>query len=120
MYTHNLWQLSIVPLLINTVLAPSCQQLIDELLKDEVVCQYKQFAVHLGLEPATVECITMSCGAVPSPHWCLINVINHWVDNHDVSWQTVTKALDCIGCQRMAEEVQLKYSLLKVCKLLLW
>ena len=46
-----------------------------------------------------------------SAHRCLINVINHWVNNYEVSWDTVTNALDGIDCRNMAETIRMKYNI---------
>ena len=89
------------------VLAPSCQQLMSELLKDSVACRYDRFGIHLGLSPDTIECITMNHRDV---YRCLVNVINHWVNNYHVSWSTVASALDQIDCRNMAETIRLKYN----------
>ena len=40
---------------ITTVLAPTCQQLMSELLKESVACRYERFAIQLGLSPDTIE-----------------------------------------------------------------
>ena len=79
----------------------------SELLKDSVACRYEQFAVHLGLSPDTVAVITMNHR---DAHRCLINILNHWVNNFEVSWSRVTTALDNIDCRNMAETIRMKYS----------
>lgn len=75
------------------VLAPTCQQHTSELLKDSVACRYERLAVQLGLSPDTIEVITMNHRY---RYRCLINVINCWVNNYQVSWSMVTKALENI------------------------
>ena len=90
-----------------TVLAPTCQQLMSELLKDSVACRYDRFAIQLGLSPDTIEVITMNHSR--DAYRCLINVINYWVNNYQVSWSAVTSALENIDCRNMAEMIQLKY-----------
>ena len=93
------------------VLVPSCQQLMNELLQDSVACRYARFGVQLGLSPDTIECITMNHRDV---YRCLINVINHWVNNFQVSWNVVVKALDRIDCKIMAETICQKYNVVVV------
>lgn len=80
----------------------------SELLNDSVACRYERFAVHLGLRPDTIEVITMNHSR--DAYRCLINVINHWVNNYQVSWSAVTTALDNIDCRNMAEMIRLKYN----------
>ena len=89
------------------VLAPTCQQLMSELLKDSVACRYERFAVHLGLSPDTIEVITMNHSR--DAYRCLINVINHWVNNYKVSWSAVITALNNSDCRNMAEVIRFKY-----------
>ena len=79
----------------------------SELLKDSVACRYDRFGIHLGLSPDTIECITMNHRDV---YRCLINVINHWVNNYQVSWSAVVSALDQMDCRNMAETIRLKYT----------
>ena len=90
------------------VLAPTCQQLMSELLNNSVACRYERFAVQLGLSPDTIGVITMNHSR--DAYRCLINVINHWVNNYQVSWSTVTSALENIDCRNMAEMIRLKYT----------
>ena len=92
------------------VLAPTCQQLMSELLKDSIACRYERFAVQLGLSPDTIEVITMNYSR--DPYRCLINVINYWVNNYQVSWSTVTTALENIDCRNMAEMIRLTYTMI--------
>ena len=98
---------SIILSIPHAVLAPSCQQLMNELLTDSVACRYDRFGIQLGLSPDTIECITMNHRDV---YRCLINVINHWVRNNQVSWSAVAGALDQIDCRNMAETIRIKYS----------
>ena len=101
----------IITLYYSSVLAPSCQQLISELLSDAVACRYQRFAIQLGLSPDTIEVISMNHR---DAHRCLINVINHWVNNYEVSWDAVTNALDGIDCRNMAETIRMKYNIVLV------
>lgn len=80
----------------------------SELLKDSVACRYERFAVNLGLSPDAVEVITMNHR---DAHRCLINVINYWVNNSEVSWSAVISALEGIDCRNMAETIRCKYNM---------
>ncbi len=92
----------------NAVLAPSCQQIMNELLKDSVACSYDRLGIQLGLSPDTIECITMNHRDV---YRCLIDVINHWVNTYQVSWSAVASALDQIDRRKMAETIRIKYNM---------
>ena len=83
----------------------------NELLKDSVACRYDRFGIHLGLSPDTIECIAMNHRDVYM-YRCLINVINHWVNNYQVSWSAVASALDQIDYRNMAETIHLKYTVI--------
>ena len=102
---------SLIFVIHSSVLAPSCQQLISELLSDAVACRYQRFAAQLGLSPDTIEVISMNHR---DAYRCLINVINHWVNNYEVSWAAVTNALDGIDCRNMAETIRMKYNIVLV------
>lgn len=78
----------------------------SELLEDAVAVHYEALGIHLGLSPYKVAVITMDHKAA---HACLIRVINHWVNNHEVSWSAVASALDRIDCRHMADNIRVKY-----------
>ena len=79
----------------------------SELLTDKVASRYYEFAVHLGLDPHTVDVIQND--HFNKCHRCLIAVLNAYIHNYDVSWKTVCIALEHIELKNMAKQISSKY-----------